>query len=85
MIMTTVIAVALGIAPVKDGSVQTVSGDYTTAIGRYSQTIDPQGTTHLRGFNRFNGAPYEIAIDKSGKVEATVGDTYVQFRVSEAG
>ena len=84
MIMTTVLAVALGLAPVKDGSVQTVGGDYTTAIGHYSQSIDQQGTTHLRGFNRFNGAPYEIAIDKTGKVEGTVGDWYVSFRVSEA-
>lgn len=84
MIMTTVLAVALGIAPLKDGPVQTVTGDYAYAIGRYSQTVDSNGTTHLRGFDRFTGAPYDIAVDKSGKVEGTVGDWDVSFHVSEA-
>ena len=84
MIMTTVVAVALGLAPVKDGSAQIVSGNYATAVGSYSQTVDRQGRTHLRGFNRFNGAPYEITVDKDGKVEGTVGDYVVSFRVAEA-
>ena len=84
MIMTTVLAVALGFAPVKNDSIQTVSGNFADAVGRYSQTIDKNGTTHLSGFNRLNGAPYEIAVDKNGKVEGTVGDWYVSFRVIEA-
>jgi len=80
MIMTTVLAVALGLAPVKDG--EAVRGDYAKAIGRYSQTVDKQGTVHLRG--RFHGSPYEIDIDRNGQVEGTAGDFSVSFLVTDA-
>jgi hypothetical protein len=84
MMMTTVVAVALGLAPVNDnGTSQTVDGDFSTAVGRYSQTVDSHGVTHLSGFNRFNGAPYEITVDQDGFVKGSVGDAYVTFRVSE--
>lgn len=82
MLMSTVVAVALGLAPVKqDGS---VSGDYSSAVGRYSQTIDAKGNTHARGFSRQTGAPYDVAMDKDGNVEAQVGDWFVTFRVQDA-
>jgi len=85
MIMTTVVAVALGFAPVKDnGPAQVVSGDYTNIVGRYSETVDRKGITHLTGFNRLSGAPYDLTVDADGKVEGTVGDSYVTFTVSEA-
>jgi hypothetical protein len=83
MLMSTVVAVALGLAPVsQDGS---VNGDYSAAVGRYSQTIDAQGKTHARGFSRQTGAPYDVAMDKDGNVEAQVGDWIVTFRVRDAG
>ena len=54
MLMTTVVAVALGLAPIKqDGSVESSRDDYAAAVGNYSQTVDRNGTTHLRGFSRF--------------------------------
>ena len=83
MLMSTVVAVALGLAPVKqDGS---VTGDYSHVVGRYSQTVDSLGKIHARGFNRFTGAPYDVAMDKNGNVEAEVGDWIVTFRVRDAG
>lgn len=83
MLMSTVVAVALGLAPVKqDGS---VTGDYSDIVGRYWQTVDAHGKTHARGFNRRTGASYDVAMDKDGNVEAEVGDWIVTFRVRNAG
>ena len=85
MMMTTVVAVALGLAPVNEGSVaQTVSGDYSAAVGRYTQTVDGRGTNHVRGVDS-RGVSYELVLDKRGYVEATVGERTVSFRVQEAG
>lgn len=79
MLMSTVVAVALGVAQVKeDGS---VIGDYSAVVGRYSQSIDGAGRTHARGFSRLTGAPYDVAVDKDGNVEAKVGDWTVTFRL----
>ena len=84
MLMTTVVAVALGFAPVKqDGSVQPTRDNYSNIIGRYSQTIERDGKTHLRGFNRLTGAPYELTVDTHGQVEGMVGDWYVTFQVKD--
>ena len=85
MIMTTVVAVALGLTPVTERSAsQTVSGDYSAAVGRYSQTVDRRGTNHVRGVDS-RGVSYELVLDKRGYVEATVGERAVSFRVQEAG
>ena len=85
MIMTTVVAVALGFAPVKDNAPpQVVSGDYTNIVGSYSQRVDKNGVTHLSGFNRLNGSPYDLTVSSDGKVEGSVGESYVTFTVSEA-
>lgn len=82
MLMSTIVAVALGLAPVRpDGS---VSGDYSAVVGRYSQSIDGGGRTHARGFNRLTGAPYDVAMDKDGNVEARVGDRTTTFRIHQA-
>ena len=81
ILMSTVIAVALGLAPVKrDGS---VVGDYSAVVGRYSQTSE-RGTIYARGFDRLTGAPYDVVMDKDGYVEAEVGDWTVTFRVQDA-
>jgi len=85
MMMTTVVAVALGLAPINESSAsQTVSGDYSAAVGRYSQTVDRRGTNHVRGVDS-HGVSYELVLDKRGYVEATVGERAVSFRVQEAG
>ena len=88
MIMNAVLAVALGLAPVKSGQevqvIQYNPSDYSGLISRYNQSTDRGGTTHLSGFDRLTGRPFDIAVAKDGRVEGTVGDTYVTFRVSEA-
>jgi len=85
MLMTTVVAVALGFAPVKqDGSVAAAPDNYASSVGRYSQIIDPDGTTHLRGFNRITGAPYDLTVGKDGDVEGNVGTWHVTFHVQDA-
>jgi hypothetical protein len=87
MIMNAVLAVALGLAPVKSGQevqvIQYNPSDYSGLIGRYNQSTDRGGTTHLSGFDRLTGRPFDIAVAKDGRVEGTVGETYVTFNVSE--
>ena len=88
MIMNAVLAVALGLAPAKAGQeVQTIQynpTEYAGLIGRYSQSTDRRGVTHLRGFDRVTGRPFDIAVASNGQVEGTVGETYITFHVSEA-
>lgn len=88
MIMNAVLAVALGLTPVKSGQqvqvIQYNPGDYAGLIGRYSQRTDRGGTTHLTGFDRVSGRPFDIAVASDGSVEGTVGETYVTFSVTEA-
>jgi hypothetical protein len=86
MLMTTIVAVALGFAPVgKDGSVRPASDDYAGMVGPYSQTVGRDGKTHVRGFNRLTGAGYDLTIDGDGNVAGTVGAWDVAFRVAHAG
>ncbi len=84
MLMTTVVAIALGLAPVdRDGSVAPSRDNYASIVGRYTQTVDRDGNTRLRGFNRLNGAPYDLKVRKDGRVEGDVGAFYVTFGVKE--
>lgn len=84
MLMTTVVAVALGFAPIKqDGSIEPSRDNYSAMVGNYTQTVDRDGTTHLRGYSRFTGAPYDLKIGPDGKVEGDVGNFYVTFAVKE--
>lgn len=84
MMMATVVAVALGVAPIQQsGALQIVTGDYSTRVGHFSQSVDSRGTTHLQGRDR-RGLPYEIVMDRHGFVEAIVGEHVVHFRVQEA-
>ena len=88
MIMSAVLAVALGLAPMKPGVdrqvIQYNPTDYAGLIGRYQQKMDRRGITHLIGYDRLTGRPFDIAVAKNGQVEGTVGETYVTFTVSEA-
>ena len=87
MIMNAVLAVALGLAPVKSGQqVQVIQYNdtyYAGLIGRYHQSIDRSGITHLTGFDRLTGRPFDIAVADNGRVEGTVGELYVTFKVSQ--
>lgn len=87
MIMNAVLAIALGLTPAQPGkAVQKftyVERDYRGLIGRYQQVVDHRGTTHLRGFNRLNGDPFDLAVRSDGRVEGTVGETYMTFTVRE--
>ena len=85
MLMTTVVAVALGFAPVnQDGSVQSPQDNFASIVGRISDSTGRDGKRHLRGFNRLNGNSYALAVDGDGKVEGRVGDSYVTFQLRQA-
>jgi hypothetical protein len=84
MFMNAVLAVALGLVPTNEDQVQVIhykASDYKGLIGHYAQSPDNRGITHLTGFNR--GRPFDVAIDRSGHVEATVGQAYMTFTVRE--
>ena len=84
-IMTTIVGVALGLSPVQsDGTVEPISKSDARLIGRYSETVDDTGTTHLRGVNRRTGQPFHITVNPFGRVEGSVGTTVVTFQVSRA-
>jgi hypothetical protein len=87
MIMNAVLAVALGLAPMKPGLdtqvIQYNPTDYAGLIGRYQQSTDRRGVTHLTGFDRITGRPFDIAVAGNGDVEGTVGEIYITFNVSE--
>jgi len=86
MIMSAVLAVALGLAPVKDsGSPQLVrfnEADVASQVGRYRQFTGKDGKTHLRGFDRL-GRAYDIAVDANGHVEGEVGEWHVSYDVTD--
>lgn len=84
MLMSTVVAVALGLVPIhQDPTVLDSAADYSAAIGHYSQTVDRRGTTYLRGEDA-NGRSYELVMDKNGNVEASFGERVITFRVTQA-
>jgi hypothetical protein len=83
--MTTIVAVALGLAPIgHDGTVRPVSEDQARTIGRFSETTDDTGTTHLTGINRKTGEQFYLTVNPYGRVEGSVGDWAVTFQVSKA-
>jgi hypothetical protein len=86
MIISAVLAVALGLTPVKDSAAPqlvVVDDKVAAQIGRYKQSVGRDGRTHVRGFDRL-GRAYEIAIDSKGHVEGQVGDWYVTYDISDA-
>ena len=84
MLMSTVVAVALGVAPVKDDSLHIVSGNYSDRVGRYSETVDRNGTHHIKGFSPVTRTSYDLIVRKDGTVEGSVGAFAVSFQVREA-
>jgi len=86
MMMSAVVAIALGVAPVPEsGSPQLVQVDAKMAaqIGRYRQFTDRSGKTHVRGFDRL-GRAYDLTIDKNGHVQGQAGNWDVSFDVTDA-
>lgn len=87
MIMNAVLAIALGLVPGQPGKTsETINyrdSDYAGLIGAYRQNVDSRGTTHLRGYDRLTGKPFDVEVRTDGFVEGTVGDTYVTFTVRE--
>lgn len=83
MLMSTVIAVAVGIVPTdRDPAVVRADADYSAQVGRNSQSTDRHGATRLHGFDR-TGAPYEIIVEKDGSALAMIGDRLITFHVRE--
>jgi hypothetical protein len=87
MMMSAVIAVALGIVPVTDnGPPQLVRFDQSEIarqIGRYSLSLRKDGKTRVSGFDRL-GRAYDLTLDASGHVDGSVGDMIVTFDVADA-
>jgi hypothetical protein len=85
MMISTVVAVALGLTPVKESkSPQLVQLDDKVAaqIGRFQQFTGRDGRTHVRGFDRL-GRAFDIAVDSKGHVDGQVGDWLVSFDASD--
>jgi hypothetical protein len=81
--MTTIIAVALGLMPAQpNGEVNMPTAEQARMIGRYSETTDDTGTTHLMGSDRMSGKLFHLTVNPFGRVEGTVGDQVVSFRVN---
>ena len=83
--MTTIVGVALGLTPVQaDGTAQPISDSDAQMIGRYDETVDDTGTTHLEGVNRQTGEFFHLTVNPYGRVEGSVGDWVVEFQVKSA-
>ena len=87
MLMSTIVAVAVGITPVKDSSspqmVQVDERRIAEQVGKFTQETRKDGSTRVRGFDRL-GRAYELAIDSKGHVQGHVGDWLVTFDVKDA-
>jgi len=84
--MTTVVAVALGVTPVQgDGTVQPIGNQDESMIGSFTETVDDTGTAHLRGVSPLTGESFHITVNPHGRVEGSVGESFVTFRVQPAG
>lgn len=87
MLISAIVAVALGLPPVKDSSAtQIVRFDETRIaadVGRYRQTVSKGGKTRVRGVDR-RGRTYDLTLDSNGHVEGEVGMMQVTFNVADA-
>jgi hypothetical protein len=86
--MNAVLAIALGLAPAQPGRAAQQfhydPKDYAGLLGSYRQLTDRNGTTHLRGFDRITGKPFDLSVEPDGRVAGTVGEMYMTFTVREA-
>ena len=87
MMMGAIVAVALGLAPVKESpEPQIVNFDeakIAAQVGHYQQSVDKDGKTHIRGFDQL-GRGYDLTINSNGDVEGIAGGLYVTFNVKDA-
>jgi hypothetical protein len=67
-----------------DGTVQPISKHDQSLIGRFKESVDDTGTTHLRGVNRRTGEIFHITVNPYGRVEGSVGTKVVTFQVASA-
>ncbi len=86
MLISAIVAVALGVVPVNESKVpqlvQVDEAKIADQIGRYRQFQGRDGKTHVRGFDRL-GQWYDLAIDSKGHVAGEVGNLYVTFDVAD--
>jgi hypothetical protein len=86
MLISTIVAVALGVTPVKESRspqlVQVDEARIALQVGRYQQSRDKDGKMHVRGFDQL-GRAYDLAIDATGHVDGRVGDWNVSFDVRD--
>ena len=86
MLISAVVAVALGLTPANESKtpqlIQIDEAKIAVQIGRYEQFQGKDGKTHVRGFDRL-GRAYDLAIDSKGHVQGQVGFWDVTFDVSE--
>ena len=86
MLISAVVAVALGLTPVKESrapQLVRVDDKIAAQIGRYKQYTGKDGRTHVYGYDRL-GTAYDLAIDSKGHVEAQVGNWFVTFDAVDA-
>jgi hypothetical protein len=78
--MTTIVAVALGIVPVSgNGYVAPASASDASLVGNFRQSLDSNGNTRLRGFAGNSGRPFNLVVEPDGDVHGVVGDVTVEF------
>jgi hypothetical protein len=86
MMISAIVAVALGVVPVNESKApQLVNVDeakIASQIGRYRQYQGRDGKTHVRGFDRL-GRSYDLSIDSKGHVTGEAGNLYVTFDVAD--
>lgn len=87
MIITTLVAVAIGLTPIKESSspqlVKVDEAKIASQLGHYRQYTGKDGRTHISGFDRL-GRAYDLAVDSKGHVEGQVGDWVVSFDAADA-
>ncbi|MFL6736130.1 MAG: hypothetical protein ACJ8F4_03605 [Sphingomonas sp.] len=86
MMISAIVAVALGVTPVNESKepqlIVVDEAKIAARIGRYKQFTGKDGKTHVRGFDRL-GHSYDLAIDSKGHVTGEAGDLYVVFDVAD--
>jgi hypothetical protein len=87
MIIGTVVAVALGLAPMNESKtpqlVRVDEAKIAAQVGQYRQELGRDGKTHIRGVDRL-GREYDLTLDANGHVQGEVGIWYVSFDVKDA-
>lgn len=88
MIISAIVAVAVGVMPVNYSSnaPQTVMFDQAkiaAQVGSFAQSIRKDGSTEVRGFDRL-GRAYDLTITANGHVTGRVGSWDVTFDVTDA-